>query len=106
MSAPHQLDERARAGFRQAFGYPPGAVAGAPGRMNIIGEHTDYNEGFVLPMAIHLHTSVELEPRIDRRVTVVKGPPGIGVILSLLHPFVVGPGNMRSMNMLRTRLES
>ena len=29
----------------------------------------------------------------------------VGVILSLLHPFVVGPGNMRSMNMLRQRLE-
>src|ERR1700731_2427696 len=52
MSAPHQLDQRARSGFRQAFGYAPGAVAVAPGRMNIIGEHTDYNEGFVLPAAI------------------------------------------------------
>ncbi|TMF46500.1 MAG: galactokinase, partial [Chloroflexi bacterium] len=49
MSAPHQLDQRARNAFREAFGYPPGSVAVAPGRMNIVGEHTDYNQGFVLP---------------------------------------------------------
>jgi galactokinase len=65
MSAPHQLDQRARAGFRQAFSYPPGAVAVAPGRMNIIGEHTDYNEGFVLPAAIDRHVAVALRLRRD-----------------------------------------
>ena len=68
MSAPHQLDERARNGFRQAFGYPPGAVAVAPGRMNIIGEHTDYNEGYVLPAAIDRHVAVALRLRRDGRV--------------------------------------
>jgi len=68
MSAPHQLDERARNGFRQAFGYPPGAVAVAPGRMNIIGEHTDYNEGFALPAAIDRHVAVALRLRRDGRV--------------------------------------
>jgi galactokinase len=68
MSAPHQLDERARKGFRQAFGYPPGAVAVAPGRMNIIGEHTDYNEGFVLPAAIDRHVAIALRLRRDGRV--------------------------------------
>jgi galactokinase len=65
MSAPHQLDERARAGFRQAFDYPPGAVAVAPGRMNIIGEHTDYNEGYVLPAAIDRYVAVALRLRRD-----------------------------------------
>ena len=68
MSAPHQLDERARSGFRQAFGYPPGAVAVAPGRINIIGEHTDYNQGFVLPAAIDRHIAVALRLRRDARV--------------------------------------
>src|SRR5712691_5746776 len=68
MSSPHQLDERARSGFRQAFGYPPGAVAVAPGRMNIIGEHTDYNEGFVLPAAIDRHIAVALRLRRDARI--------------------------------------
>jgi galactokinase len=68
MSASHQLDERARAGFRQAFGYPPGAVAVAPGRINIIGEHTDYNEGFVLPAAIDRHIGVAVRLRRDARL--------------------------------------
>src|SRR5437773_6527108 len=68
MSAQHQLDERARSGFRQAFGYPPGAVAVAPGRINIIGEHTDYNEGFMLPAAIDRHIAVALRLRRDPRI--------------------------------------
>jgi galactokinase len=42
--------------------------AAAPGRVNLIGEHTDYNGGFVLPTAIPQHTSVELAPQPGRRV--------------------------------------
>jgi galactokinase len=42
----------------------------APGRVNVIGEHTDYNSGFVLPVAIQLATQVSVERRCDRRVTV------------------------------------
>jgi len=38
--------------FAQTFGHAPDAVAGAPGRVNLLGEHTDYNDGFVLPIAI------------------------------------------------------
>src|SRR5271170_6136921 len=38
--------------FQQAYGRPPQWIAAAPGRVNVIGEHTDYNDGFVLPMAI------------------------------------------------------
>ncbi|MFG0283827.1 MAG: galactokinase [Phycisphaerales bacterium JB039] len=47
-----QLRDDAIAAFREAFGGSPGATAHAPGRVNLIGEHTDYNEGFVLPIAI------------------------------------------------------
>jgi galactokinase len=69
MSAQHQLDERARTGFRQAFGYPPSAVAVAPGRINIVGEHTDYNDGFVLPAAIDRYVAVALRLRRDARLS-------------------------------------
>jgi len=42
----------------------------APGRVNLIGEHTDYNDGFVMPVAIDLHASVALAVREDRRVVI------------------------------------
>jgi galactokinase len=48
---------------------PPAVVATAPGRVNLIGEHTDYNGGFVLPTAIPQHTRVELSRRSDTTVT-------------------------------------
>lgn len=52
------LDDRLRRGFAAAFGGVPEGVARAPGRVNLIGEHTDYNDGFVLPAAIGVETRV------------------------------------------------
>lgn len=57
--------EKAVAGFEAAFGYEPLGVWSAPGRANLIGEHTDYNEGFVLPFGIDKRTYVALSPRED-----------------------------------------
>ena len=54
--------------FDRRFGGAPGFVVRAPGRVNLIGEHTDYNEGFVLPMAIDRHVLVAGRARSDRRV--------------------------------------
>jgi len=48
----------------------PAGVWSAPGRVNLIGEHTDYNDGFVLPFAIAQRTAVALTPRTDRWVKV------------------------------------
>src|SRR3954465_9243821 len=45
--------EELRANFRAAFGSEPEFIARGPGRINLIGEHTDYNGGFVLPAAIN-----------------------------------------------------
>ena len=50
---------RAAEQFRKAFGLEPAVIAQAPGRVNIIGEHVDYNEGLVLPFAIAQRTVVE-----------------------------------------------
>jgi galactokinase len=54
--------------FAGVFGRPPLVTAAAPGRVNLIGEHTDYNGGFVLPTAIPQRTRVELAPRADQLV--------------------------------------
>ena len=54
--------------FRRRFGEPPALVARAPGRVNLIGDHTDYNDGFVLPMAIDRAVWIALRPRTDGRV--------------------------------------
>jgi galactokinase len=56
--------------FHSLFGRKPTVTADAPGRVNLIGEHTDYNGGFVLPTCIPQRTRVELAPRPDRRVRV------------------------------------
>jgi galactokinase len=62
---------RARASALAHFGSEPTIAARAPGRVNLIGEHTDYNDGFVLPCAIDFHTIVAGTPRTDRRLRVV-----------------------------------
>ena len=56
------------AAFTEQFGGEPTLIARAPGRVNLIGEHTDYNDGFVLPMAIDRAVWIALRPRDDRRV--------------------------------------
>jgi galactokinase len=48
--------------FAAAYGRAPRWIAAAPGRVNVIGEHTDYNEGFVLPMAIERYTVIAAGP--------------------------------------------
>ncbi len=56
--------------FTRRFGRTPRWVVRAPGRVNLIGEHTDYNDGFVLPLAINRAIWIALEPRQDRQVLV------------------------------------
>jgi galactokinase len=51
--------------FLKAYGRPPRWVAAAPGRVNVIGEHTDYNDGFVLPMAIDRYTVIAAAPAVN-----------------------------------------
>jgi galactokinase len=57
--------------FSQRFGYEPQAVFHAPGRVNLIGEHTDYNDGFVLPCAIDYRIVIAASPRQDSLVRMV-----------------------------------
>lgn len=60
-----------RAQFEQQYGIHPRLIVRAPGRVNLIGEHTDYNDGFVLPAAIDRATYVAARPRDDTRVHIV-----------------------------------
>lgn len=62
-----RLADQTAGGFRQQFGRPPEVLALAPGRVNLIGEHTDYNDGFALPMTIDRFTCVAAGIRIGVR---------------------------------------
>jgi galactokinase len=64
------LESHVREAFSAAFGSAPDCIARAPGRVNLIGEHTDYNDGFVLPAAIGAETLVAVRRRADRKVNV------------------------------------
>ena len=57
-----ELSDYTAAQFTQICGRPPRWIAAAPGRVNVIGEHTDYNDGFVLPMAIERYTVIAAAP--------------------------------------------
>jgi galactokinase len=59
------LRDDVRRAFRERFGHDAAGIWSAPGRVNLIGEHTDYNEGFVLPFAIDRRTLVAAGPRDD-----------------------------------------
>jgi galactokinase len=65
------LTAKAQAGFHASFGYAPTGVWSAPGRANLIGEHTDYNNGFVLPFGINYRTYAAVSLRSDRSCRVV-----------------------------------
>ena len=67
MTTPPALD-RAIANYVTTYGSEPTLVVRAPGRVNIIGEHTDYNQGFVLPMALPFAVAIAASPRTDGRV--------------------------------------
>ena len=65
--------------FEQSFGHNPQVIAAAPGRVNLIGEHTDYNEGFVLPMALEKINVVAVAPSPTGKHRWI-GSPGDAVI--------------------------
>ena len=65
------LYNRVTASFAGRFGHTPDLVVRAPGRVNLIGEHTDYNDGFILPCAIGPATMVAISKRHDNNVEVI-----------------------------------
>ena len=81
----------AQHGFAEQYGRRPAGVWSAPGRVNLIGEHTDYNDGFVFPFAIDRRTTVALGDRDDRLVRVAStfSPDVVEVHLDELTPEAV-----------------
>lgn len=71
-----------KAQFERAFGQTPDGVWQAPGRVNVIGEHTDYNEGFVLPFAISNAARVAIRVRQDSTVRLLSTYGDQGVTTS------------------------
>ena len=64
------LQDRVSQEFERRFGALPALLVRAPGRVNLIGEHTDYNDGFVLPLAIDRAIWIAVRPRDDELVVV------------------------------------
>jgi galactokinase len=84
MDRRERLIARARQGYRLAFGPVPSRFVAAPGRVNLIGEHVDYNDGYVLPMAI------------DREAIIAFGPPSPDAKQMLFEAVALDMGDMAS----------
>ena len=85
------LHHAALAGFESRFNHSPTGLWSAPGRVNLIGEHTDYNDGFVFPFAINRRTVVALSLREDRMIRIASSFADEAIELSLDELF---PDNM------------
>ena len=79
----NDLDRAAQADFANRFDRTATGLWSAPGRVNLIGEHTDYNDGFVLPLAIDRRTVVALATRTDRVIRVASSFAAETVAVSL-----------------------
>jgi len=84
-------------GFRRVFGRPPEGTWSAPGRVNLIGEFTDYNDGFVLPLALPLATQASAARRDDSLVRIASAQrsesgesPIVEALLDILKPGTSG----------------
>ena len=93
------LAEHTAQRFAKFFGHPPCWLAAAPGRVNLIGEHTDYNDGFVLPMAIDRCTVIAAEPNAARQVTLHSHTTGETATINLRT--LVGKGKPAWANYVR-----
>ncbi|HAF15050.1 MAG TPA: galactokinase [Blastocatellia bacterium] len=88
MTNPAELSEA----FQKSFGDRP-SIYRAPGRVNLIGEHTDYNEGLVMPAAIDFSTLVAISARKDRKIVVRSENFAETIELDLDHPPERGRGH-------------
>ena len=89
--AMNEVLERER-DFSSQFGGAPDGLWSAPGRVNLIGEHTDYNEGFAFPIAIDKRTTVAARARADRLLRVTSSSfPGVIEVASTTWTRMTSP---------------
>lgn len=79
--------------FTRSFGYRPEVIASAPGRVNLIGEHIDYSQGYVLPFAIDAVTKCAIAVRSDRRIRIISAQKENEIIESNLGNIAVKQGS-------------
>jgi len=90
MSLESNIGAAVKAAFQQSNDRKPAWVAAAPGRVNVIGEHTDYNDGFVLPMAIERYTTIVAAPNQSDLIR-LRSPSGTGeAVIDLAQPLKPG----------------
>jgi galactokinase len=82
---------RTRAAFQAHFGGAPRWLASAPGRVNLIGEFTDFNDGFVLPMAIERRTAIAAAPNDSNTVVLRSEATGETASIDLAQPLRPAP---------------
>src|SRR2546421_6237101 len=80
--------QRVHDAFAGHYGRAPLWIASAPGRLNLIGEHTDYNDGFVLPMAIELRTAIAAAPNETRKIGLHSEVAAETAVFDLAQPLV------------------
>lgn len=93
------LATAARDGLKQHFGVAARMVAAAPGRVNLIGEHIDYCDGFVLPFAIHRHVVIAAAPNDSTQARVATACDETQAVIDLATP--QKPGEPKWSNYLR-----
>lgn len=72
--------------FAERFGREPSVLVRSPGRVNLIGEHTDYNLGYVLPIAMDRYTKLAAAPRDDRKLNIYSETMAEGIEIDLENP--------------------
>jgi len=95
VGVPNELRiQRLRRAFRDRYGHAGAFVATAPGRVNVIGEHIDYNELSVLPMAIQRRVALVFRPRADETIRIANArrsfPDGRFALRPTIPPHPVG----------------
>src|SRR6267142_488265 len=90
MTSLQKLAAETAQAFVKAYGRPPRWIVAAPGRVNVIGEHTDYNDGFVLPMAIERYTVIAGDRNDSREVTLHSVTTGETATFNVREPLTRG----------------